>query len=182
MEETWKNVTGFENFYQVSNIGRVRSKDREYKCLANGKYPCTKILHGRVMRERIWKKRNQVAFMIGGERIEFWVHRLVAEAFISNPLKLSDVNHKDGNPLNNNVSNLEWATRSQNMQHAHDTGLIKMRKGSNHPKSKLTERKVKAIRKKRANGLTCAEIAKQYGVIQQTISEICLNHIWKHVK
>lgn len=52
------------------------------------------------------------------------VHRLVAMAFIPNPLKLKEVNHKDGNKLNNRVENLEWVSRSQNIKHGIDTGLI----------------------------------------------------------
>ena len=68
------------------------------------------------------------------------IHRLVASAFIPNPSKLPEVNHKDGNKLNNNVSNLEWCTRSQNIKHGIDTGLIKKsmigRLGNKHWRSR----------------------------------------------
>lgn len=56
----------------------------------------------------------------------FQIHRLLAQYFIPNPNNLPEVNHIDGNPLNNSLENLEWVTHQQNIQHAHDTGLFKI--------------------------------------------------------
>ena len=74
------------------------------------------------------------------------VHRLMAETFIPNPYNLRDVNHKDGNKLNNDISNLEWVSHSGNVKHAYDNGLEKKLLGENHHAHKLTKEAVKDIR------------------------------------
>lgn len=63
------------------------------------------------------------------------IHRIVAEAYLVNPLKKRTVNHKDGNPLNNEVSNLEWNTHSENLKHAYDNSLAKQRMGIENNRS-----------------------------------------------
>lgn len=67
---------------------------------------------------------NKVDLYDGGERSSKRVHRLVAEAFIPNPDNKPEINHIDGNKLNNDISNLEWVTGSENMIHAYETGLV----------------------------------------------------------
>lgn len=69
------------------------------------------------------RQRVTVPYMDGGKQRQYYVHRLVAEAFIPNPTSLPQVNHIDGNTLNNRADNLEWCTAAQNCQHAWDTGL-----------------------------------------------------------
>lgn len=76
----------------------------------------------------------------------FKIHKAVAETFISNPENKPEVNHKDGNKLNNNVDNLEWVTSSENMRHAIDTGLLKPRQGIDCSQAKLTVDDVHYIR------------------------------------
>lgn len=100
MKEIWKDIKGYEGLYQVSNIGRVRSSNGIIKPRISGCYP----------RIKLYNK---------GACEHVFVHRLVAEAFIPNPENKSQVNHKDGNKLNNIVSNLEWVTPSENAIHAH---------------------------------------------------------------
>ena len=105
--EVWKDVVRFERAYQVSNLGRVKSKIRKG-----------------VIKERFLKPflNNQ-----GYELVDLWdnthkkklVHRLVAEAFIPNPDNKKEVNHIDGNPLNNKADNLEWVSHNENMLHSH---------------------------------------------------------------
>lgn len=132
MIEQWKPIKGFEGLYEVSNYGSVRSIDRTVTDARGllkklkGKelfFTISKIdkkSHLPRARVQLWK--NNCAFLKQ-------VHRLVAEAFIPNPDHKPTVNHIDGNPLNNEVGNLEWATYSENEAHAYRTGLVKARTG-----------------------------------------------------
>lgn len=100
MKEIWKDIKGYDGLYQVSNTGRVRSSNGIMKSRVSGCYPRIKLCNN-------------------GASEHLFVHRLVAEAFIPNPENKSQVNHKDGNKLNNVVSNLEWVTPSENAIHSH---------------------------------------------------------------
>ena len=119
--EIWKDIVGF-NGYEVSNLGRVRSFHKGGRILSPG------LVSGYL----------QVNLYCGGKRNQMYVHRLVAETFIPNPESKSEVNHIDGNKSNNRVENLEWATPSENAQHAHDTGLLTFSQGEDHHNAKLT--------------------------------------------
>lgn len=104
MEEIWKDISGCEGKYQVSNFGRIKSLKDKY-----GNY-----------REKILKgSKDKDGYLIvslykEGKMNNFKVHRLVAQTFIDNPNKYPCVNHKDENPANNNVENLEWCTHKYN--------------------------------------------------------------------
>ena len=104
-EEIWKDIKGYEKLYQVSNLGRVRSFPRKYANYGNE----IKILKGLNNRGYL-----RVSLSKNGKCKMFSIHRLVAEAFIPNPNNYSCVNHKDENPSNNNVKNLEWCSINYN--------------------------------------------------------------------
>lgn len=110
------------------------------------------------------------------------VHRMVAEAFLPNPNNLRDVNHIDGNKLNNNVENLEWASHPQNALHAWKNNLITKNVGEAHHRSKLTNKAVLDIRKQMSEGIsTRKELAIKYGVDETTIRDIIVYRTWRHV-
>ena len=123
MEEIWKWIDGYENMYQVSNLGRVRSVDRDVYCEVSP----NKLQHiyGKVLKQGTNHKGYPIVYLSkDGKQKTITVHRLVALTFIENPLNLPQVNHIDGNKTNNNVSNLEWCDNSYNQIHAHKTGLF----------------------------------------------------------
>jgi len=161
--EEWRKIEGYEGLYQVSNLGRVKSlMYGKEKILKGGINPYG--YHFVILNKYPIKKNMKV-------------HRLVAKAFIPNSDNKPEVNHIDGNKLNNNIHNLEWNTRKENNSHALDTGLTDI-KGEKHYKVKLTEEQVLDIR---VSNLTKVELAKIYNVTHQNISAIINKKSWKHI-
>lgn len=110
--------------------------------------------------------------------INKYVHRMVAEVFIENPLNLMIVNHKDGNKLNNLTDNLEWCTTQQNTKHSIESGLTNF-KGSNNPNSKISSETVRSIKEKYSSGIRIKEISSEYGLLFGHVSKIVNGRIWK---
>lgn len=124
MEEIWKDVVGYEGIYQVSNFGGVRSCDRTIYYKRGKPSSPYKTVKGREITQHISNTGYyNVKLCNGGDRKYFFVHRLVATAFIPNKENKPQINHIDGNRLNNHVNNLEWVTMSENVLHAYNTGL-----------------------------------------------------------
>ena len=117
--EEWRDIKGYEGIYQVSNLGRVKSLKGW-----NGKKYISREKILKVSKQEISKTycRYKVDLIKDGERKNLKVHRLVAEAFIPNPNNYKEVNHKDSNPLNNCVCNLEWCDHKYNIKHSIDEG------------------------------------------------------------
>ena len=115
-----------------------------------------------------------------GKKQTFRVHRLVLMAF--NPiegLENLEVNHKDGNKKNNDLSNLEWCTSSENKQHAFKMGLMKPRTGEKSNFVKLTREDVEKVFRLRKQGLTQREIGESVGCTRSNVSYILNNKSWK---
>ena len=128
-KEIWADIDGYSGLYQVSNIGRIKSLGG-------------KSNHNS---EMIMKQQEILGYMSVTLRKDdiskmFKVHRLVANAFIDNPLNKPQVNHIDGNKRNNAVSNLEWVTPSENAKHAFEIGLKKSQSGKDNKRSIAIER------------------------------------------
>ena len=129
-EEVWKPVVGYEDFYEVSNMGGVRSLDRTMlRDNRHGKQP-TKI-KGRTMKQGLRSGYPYVNLCVDNKRKKRTVHSLVADAFLS-WTGVGEINHKDGVKINNHVNNLEWCTRSENHRHALANGLFVPPSGKDH--------------------------------------------------
>lgn len=124
MQEEWRDVVGWEGMYQISSIGRVRSVDRVQMHYSNTDRPYYKTYKGRILSQGNCSKYFQVILVKDNKAYNKLVHRLVAEAFILNPDNLPEVNHKDEDPSNNNVDNLEWCTKSYNINYGKRNELV----------------------------------------------------------
>lgn len=130
MQEIWKEIPGYEGYFEVSNLGNFRSKDRiiKYKNSGFRNYP------GKALKvEQMQDGYCRITLMKESVKKRYMCHRLVAETFIENPNNLPFINHIDGCRNNNMVSNLEWCTQSENEQHAINV-LGKTMKGKTNPK------------------------------------------------
>ena len=116
-----RDIIGYEDQYEVDEDGSIYSLDREVLGKDGTIYP----FKGKKLKTHPHK---DVAYLIvnlwkNNKGCNYYVHRIIAKAFIPNPLNKSEINHIDGNRQNNAISNLEWCTSSENKQHAWDTGL-----------------------------------------------------------
>lgn len=145
--------------YEVSDDGKVYT---------NVKYKQRREMVGKIGNSGY----RMVVLTVGGKKLYKNVHRLIAEVFLDNPEGKREVNHIDGNKLNNAVSNLEWATSRENQLHVRDF------LGSKSVKLSLEKsNKIRAIYAK--GGITQKELARLYGVKKSIIGQIIKNERWK---
>ena len=181
--EEWRAVVGWEGYYEVSSLGRVRSVTR----MVSTRKSYLKPLTGRVLKQgQSTTGYPSVMLCVDGNHKFRKVHRLVGMAFVPNPNQYAELNHIDGNPQNGAASNLEWCSRQHNIAHAWETGLSKVhynrKRGAEQYLSKLTEDQVRQIRLERAAGAEIIPLGRKYGVNHSTISSICLRKTWKHIE
>ena len=158
MKEIWKRVD-IHNDYMVSNTGKLRNK--------NGK-----LLTGGVNK---WGYYNHI-IRVNNKKKNFKRHRLIAQAFISNPENKPCVNHKDSNRLNNAVDNLEWVTYKENTHHSMDSGFFWKSTKANMERSvnlrRLSDLDVRLCIKWRELGFSYLKIGKAFGVSCYTIRKL----------
>lgn len=124
--EIWKDIKGYEGYYQVSNMGRIKSLPRKIYnsgILGKNKFYITKekILKGRLDK----KGYLRVVLCKNNKKKDYLIHRLTIEAFKKNVDNKPCINHIDGNKTNNKLDNLEWCTYSENLTHAYKMNLKK---------------------------------------------------------
>lgn len=189
MNEIWKDIQDYEGLYQVSNLGNIKSL--HFGAKAN--HPNWKLQQEKNLKPRIATSGYyRVELYKSHTKKYFYVHRLVATAFIANPQNKTEVNHIDGNKLNNHIENLEWNTKSENIRHSFKTGLhvspMQGRKGSKSPFSKpviqydLSGNFVKLW-------LSISEAANYYSTKPTNISSCArkrhktsINYIWRYLE
>ena len=165
--EKWKLIKDYKGLYKVSSLGRIKSLSR-------------KTTNGGILKQNKSRFYLSVCLSKEGYLRTFSVHRLVAKHFIPNPKDKPYVNHKDGNKFNNKVENLEWTTPSENKIHAVKNGFTYSLRGEKHWASKLTEKQVIKMRIERGNK-KLREIAKEYNMSIQAVSDILNRKRWKHI-
>jgi hypothetical protein len=163
--EEWKNVKGYEEQYEVSNLGNVRRKTKNLKPSVSP--------HG----------YKTLSLSKNGECSSKIVHRLVAEAFLDNNNNKAQVNHKDCDKLNNHVSNLEWMTAQENISHSVSNNRQRNQNGEANNMSKLTKEDVLHIRGLIAGGMSTYKVHKEHypNFHQQTIYAIKQRRLWKNI-
>lgn len=126
----WKDIAGYEDTYKISDTGEVWSKDR--MCVdSKGRKRFRKGI--KLNPDIAPNGYYRITLAKNGTKKQRYLHRLLAEHFIPNPNNLPQINHKDGNKLNCDLSNLEWVSVRENTIHAYKHGLINHVKGEKHP-------------------------------------------------
>lgn len=141
--EIWKPIKGYEGFYEISSLGRVKSLLRKMKS-KNNSYA---ILKERILKQDNVKGYLRVTLSLNNKTKRITTHRLVAKSFIENKTKKTCVNHIDGDKKNNTLSNLEWVSYSENELHSYNF-LDKI-----NPIRKLKDKDVKYIRENHIKGV-----------------------------
>lgn len=149
----WRIIEDFP-VYEVSNTGLIRRREKQ------------NLIAPRMLRNGYM----QLGLCRGSGQIFRMVHRLVAFAFIGTIPEGMEVNHKDGNKLNNHVDNLEYVTHRQNMIHA--------RSSLGNPGKKLTSADVVEIRRRLGQKHRHADIATEFGISKGTVMYINTNRVW----
>ena len=167
MIEIYKDIKDYEGCFQISNLGNIRSLDRYIKHYRGG----LKFQKGRDNKSMRMTTMGywRTTLKMGGVNKTFFIHQLVANAFLDKPSDHLIINHIDGIKTNNRIDNLEWTTHSGNVQHAVKLRLIK---------TKLTDEQ--ALKIKYSNGTTRG-LGKEYGVSSGIIWRIKNGLAYKHL-
>ena len=185
-KESWRDVVGSGGFYQVSDLGRVRSLDRKISSLGRSNKKYLRLIKGKLLSPSLCGAGYLKVYLgkVGGNRYAM-VHRLVCDAFLK-PLRGGQVtNHKNGIKTDNRLSNLEIITQKENIKHAKESLGVRYldfdKKGSGNGRAKLSDKSVRKIKKLLKSGYTQKEIGLMFGVSQVQISSINCGNSWAHI-
>lgn len=175
--ESWKDVPGWEGYYQASTFGNIKSLDRVIICKLGRHFNFI----GQQIKPQVNKLGYyQLRFTKNSKGNTLLIHQIIAWTFLDNPNKYPVVNHKNGIKSDNCFSNLEWCTHSHNIQHAFTTGLNSA-KGIKNSHATLTDEIVLNMREDYKNGLTRMELVKKYNTKYKNTFEIIKGTTWKHL-
>ena len=175
--EIWKPIPGWEDSYEVSDHGNVRSIAR----VTQARLGVNRMVRSKILRQCNDKGYRKVYLYSGGVKTSAAVHRLVAAAFIGVRPEGLQTCHNDGNPSNNHVSNLRYDTPSAN-QHdrkRHGTAENGSFKGTDNIKAKLNDDQVRLVRKLKPG--TLSAVARHWGIDSHAFSRIRTGKGWSHV-
>ena len=155
-DEKWEDIHDYINIYQISSLGRIKSLER-FDSMNRKNYE-------KILIPRIRNNYYAITLYKNNKQKTFSVHRLVAIHFIPNSENKPQVNHKDGNKLNNNVDNLEWCTRKENVQHAWKNGLCENVRKVASINGSVKGKKYGAIngKKYRSKKVYCIELNQEF--------------------
>ena len=177
MSEIWKDIEGYEGLYQVSNRGRVKSLERIVMRKNGRPYSVPELIKERQIDH---KGYDRIGLNKNGKKKRFFVHRLALQAFNPSSDETLEVNHIDGNKLNNNVENLEWVTSSENSIHAFKNNLHN-HQGERNTNASITDSEAKEIKKLKGKGLTQKEVGEMFGTTNYVVANIWNRRGWTHV-
>lgn len=181
MTEIWKPVVGWEPYYEVSSLGRVRSRDRLTAISDRMGRSYVRLQKGRILAEATGERGRKAVCLSLNSKHESWlVHRLVCIAFHGPaPSDQHEVAHRNGKPWINAADNLRWLTTRENNleQDLHGTRV----RGEASVNAKLTEALVRECRERALNGEHEVALAESYGVCRDTINKVITRRSWAHV-
>ena len=178
--EVWAPISGYEGLYEISNYGRVKTLQRTVN--NNG---TTVLLAESVTYGSLWGDRYCKGLSKDGVRKQFLAHKLVAEHFLCNKEDKPEVHHKDFDPLNNRVENLEWVTHKENMGYSHRVGRIPYPANEQHGMSLLSTEQVKKILWLHEFCIVprgyWTDLSVRLGISVSGLKHIRFRHTWKNV-
>ena len=175
--EIWKDIPEFNNEYQISNLGRIRSK--EAVIMRSNGSPHTR--KSKILKPALDGGYLKGAVCIDKKLVPYRIHKLVANAFVDGKKEWLEVNHINGIKSDNKAENLEWVTRSQNLIHAVKTGLLPVTRGSQRTQAKMTEETVREIYKLKSEGIQRKFIVERLGITVNMYKDLMRGKTWKHV-
>ena len=169
--EIWIPITGYEGFYEISNMGRIKGIDR-VDCM--GQFRKTKIS------KQCFDKNKYLLISLSRDRIDktFRVHRLVGFHFIPNPENKKEINHKKGIKTDNRASELEWSTNKENIHHSISIGIKRSIKGESNPGAIINQELALKIFNYQGK---LRHVASHFNIDKQIVSRIKRGLNWSHV-
>jgi hypothetical protein len=181
MDEQWRPVLGFEDYYEVSDQGRVRSLARTCKHMTGFR---RRVLP-RILKFNNYQRNldgrcyRAVGLYVDEVRTRRTVHSLVLDAFVGSRPPGAVVRHLNGHPDDNRLTNLAWGTSKENGEDMSKHG--RSQRGTRHRLAKLREADIPAIRAAGASGLSTKKISRGYAVNAETIRKVLAGKAWSHV-